>query len=73
MIDGDLVENPNPFGEIDETKLSDFMSILPYPLPSDYLSYLREYNGGKLGKNYYRSQKDRDLTTNIHFMFGLHD
>jgi hypothetical protein len=66
------IENQNPYGSLDKTKLHSFEASLGFRLPADYRKFLIEFNGGKPDPEFFWIIENQD-GTGVQQFYGLHD
>ena len=65
------IQEPNPFGQLNEDRLTAFETALGYTLPSDYRDYLIGFNGGIPDNTFFWIEEETD-GSGIHQLYGLH-
>jgi hypothetical protein len=66
------IENANPYGILDEEKLSSFENRLEISLPKDYQEFLIKYNGGVPNPSGFWIMPGEDGSEVLEF-YGLHE
>lgn len=72
LLNKDLFEQPNPFGECTLTDIMDFERKFSIVIPETYKNYLCQFNGAKPINNICTINNEEGDTT-LHHMYGLHN
>lgn len=67
------VQNANPHGPLNRTRLAAFEAQLGTQLPADYRQFLSAHNGGELVPDEIVLPGERQPFASVDSLFGLHD